>query len=370
MADNMAIKARLASRDVGTGRETSARDVPPTGDNNWANTQRRTGGTQRPSPPSAPQDVNAGRGRPFNWRDYITVKHDMSYLDENQPERLRYTFQRQHENELITERTLDQLSQIPEIQAYIRQAYAIFKKRLDADPNLAQESGGKLRVSVSEWKGQSVFTRRTGEVIISAYEIAFTLYPTEKGLDLFTLQRALVHELAGHGSDASETPENWLKERTEALRKALDELFWYYPELKQEYDTSGTILGKPVKELFSASDDITFDKKFAHVIARHDKYIARKDLPEEVDLGVASESNVCLALNTLYYAELVDIADEQHERRALEIENRIMKKYYGEADRIGHRGEEVNYAKDVPPPPLRSYPAIKVLQPWPVILLR
>jgi hypothetical protein len=234
------------------------------------------------------------------------------------------------------------------------------------DPDLAKESGGKLRVSLSD--AELGFKSGTGTMYLNVRDLASTRYMTADGPKPFSLQRVLVHELAGHGPDGSITPEKDLNQRKEALMKALDGVFRYYPDLKAEYERSHTIFGKPVGDLFSAPDSDTFDSKYQNLL-RAQRNVPRQDLeklvigkypPDERDYEVLNA-----ALNSLYKAELNDIIETQDEKPAIEIENRIMKRYYGEKhDRIRYAADqEVGKGKPFALPPSLAdltYPGIRV----------
>jgi hypothetical protein len=388
LRDDAAAFQRAARTDASradTGWDASPRGAPPKARNNGANARSQTSGAQRSSPPSGPRVLNDGTGSRFNWRDYITVKHNTAFLDEKgQPtdrlrqlpveyqDRIRAEALRNRENEQITERTLDQLSLIPEFRDSIKKAHAIFSAKVAADPELAKESGGKLRVSLSD--AELGFKSGTGTMYLNVRDVASTRYMTADGPKPFSLQRVLVHELAGHGPDGSITPEKDLNQRKEALTRALDGVFRYYPELdlKAEYERSHTILGKPVGDLFSAPDSDTFDRNYKNLLdtverARRivpredlDKLVIRKYPPDERDFEVLNA-----ALNSLYKAELDDIIETQDEKPAIEIENRIMKRYYGEKhDRIRYAADQ-EVGKREPfalPPSLAdlTYPGIRM----------
>jgi hypothetical protein len=203
-------------------------------------------------------------------------------------------------------------------------------------------------------------------MFINARHLAFRMYRTNEGPKPYYLQRVLVHELAGHGSDASLTPEKVLSERKEALEKALNRLFRYFPSLEERYKTTGRICEKDVRALRSVSDYRTFDDMYKNILEGNNLKV---DL-SRLDRGDLSEFNVLrIALNTLYQGEMNDITNERHETPVIEMENLIMKKYYGEtADRIGHLAVSVRDTSDInaPPPRLLYYPDM-VSQTAPVI---
>jgi hypothetical protein len=238
---------------------------------------------------------------------------------------------------------------------------------------LTKESQGKLRIHLSFGR-RTGFEAETGTMYLNVRDIASQQYRTADGLQPFSLQRVLVHELAGHGSDGSLTPEKELNQRKQALTKALVNLFTYYPDLAAEYRTSRTILGKPVGDLFSALDYDMFDKKYFDLLGSHEagdlppeyldkpqEYLER-EVVRKFQPSLRTEEVLGTALNILYRWELSDIIGRQDEAPAIELENRIMEKYYGEARRVGYRTVGKREAVGAPLPSLAAftYPAINV----------
>ncbi len=326
----------------------------------------------------------------FNWRDYIAISDDTYYVDSfgnptpalmrNNAERQQFLLAkhfRNRENQKLVEQTLDQMSLIPEVQEEIRQAHAVFAETCKNDPELAQESGGKIRISVES--GRMEYNAGTGIVKIDSTAFERHQYISRDGARDYSLQRVLAHELR-HAGDPTLGADKDFAQSKAAMAEAIQGVFQYYPELRAEYAEHGTVMGRPVGKLLQAKNMDEFNAIYRNDVLQgmaiyHPLNLLREFVSE---MRTHPEYGVFGILDFVYEASHDRIMIEQDEMPVIGQTNPIIGTYYGEPPRINydsrerpnapHRGLDYNILQpslapfthpDIAVPPERLAPTAK-----------
>ncbi len=202
------------------------------------------------------------------------------------------------------------------------------------------------------------FTLSRPTIKLNPTNLADLRYESEEGYGAFSLQHYLIHELF-HGADKSLTPQKELAQKKAALRGSIHIVLEHYPELRQEYQKDGTLMGRPVGALFNEKDLDTFLNRYDNDVLKGFRRSGSMSLikgmrdryPSDKDLGVLGILNI--AQENLFASLMI----KQDEQPVINQTNPIIRKYYGELRRNGYKTISVDApASDFKKPMPQSMP--------------
>lgn len=296
--------------------------------------------------PSAQGKTLNDSTKPFDWKDYIVIFERNQYIDNNGNPipntdnknkdyeymvKFEQLWREEHED---LKNVLDQLSLIPEFQEIITNAHNILSERILKDKDLADESGGKIRIILPG--GQDEFSPTQFEISMDPCSWGMNVFKSGVGRRYTTAQEVIIHESL-HATQKGAGPEQDLERSKVALEKAVKETLEFFPKHKQEYYQKGSIIGRPVLDLFFEKAAEKFDDKYlSNVLQGMDVRMPIDRIGEAISNDVYGKNMPFAILNSMYHANLLEIKVKEDETPVMNRTNEIMLKYFGDPIRISY----------------------------------
>lgn len=297
--------------------------------------------------PSAQGKTLNDSTKPFDWEDYIVIFERNQYIDNNGNPipntdnknkenyeymvKLEQLWREEHED---LKKVLDQLSLIPEFQKIITKAHNILSEKILKDKDLADESDGKIRIILPA--GRDGFSPTQFEISMDPCSWGIYVYRSDVGRRYTTAQEIIIHESL-HATQKGAGPEQDLERSKVALEEAVKETLKIFPEHKKEYYQKGSIIGRPVLDLFFEKAAEIFDDKYlSNVLQGMDVRIPIDRIGKAISNDVYGKNTPIAVLNSMYRANLLKIQVEVDETPVMNRTNEIMLKYFGDPMRTSY----------------------------------
>lgn len=292
----------------------------------------------------------------FNWRDYATLDRpslpprEKVHLSDRAYAAMKEEFTERNIQYDLLEKTLDQMSLLPEFQQRMKDTLALAPaRRAELNDMYPGEypplDDNRTTITLNaDVDGASYSANNI--LSISADTLAEITYHSEAGPQAMSLQRAILHEY-GHGADETLTPSSSLKKNKDATQAAVDQFLNDFPHFREEYESKGTLGGLPITPLLEAKNSDEFRAAKNTLLDGSSIYIPEtKNVLEgtadylsrlQYTRGDALERE----LVSTYLENAIDREDQKLSQQHFELPviastNPIMSAAYGEPDRIGY----------------------------------